>query len=387
MDEEIFLERDNDVIMKLDPEEEDLYNEIEIAPTPRRRMPPRPTPRSFRSRPEPEEHQEGLDAFMNPTKQSAPPPQQEHYEEEEYPEEDYGEYEEDDAPGGGGGGWAQPPKEQPSAGYKSLDEEKTDLLNKLTRLEKKGFTINKKLTMYSPIDDIRSEVKRITYSIEVDQSVKFSRRMLIACVTGLEFLNKRYNPIDIHLDGWSESVMENVDDYDGVFEELYAKYRSSVQVAPEIKLIMMISGSAMMYHLTSSMFKSALPNMGQVIKQNPDLVKNMMSAVQNTVANNAQAGGDAVPPPSDGSYEMQGPGVDLSSLMGNIMMPPPPPMSTSATAPPVYNPEPEIEDDVSDIVSEKAPEDDDDEVKEVEVKPATRKKRGGSRKKKTEINL
>lgn len=386
MDEEIFLERDNDVIMKLDPEEEDLYNEIEIAPTPRRRMPPRPTPRSFRSRPEPEEHQEGLDAFMNPTKQSAPAPQQEHYEEEEYPEEDYGEYEEgDDAPGGGGG-WAQPPKEQPSAGYKSLDEEKADLLNKLTRLEKKGFTINKKLSMYSPIDDIRSEVKRITYSIEVDQSVKFSRRMLIACVTGLEFLNKRYNPIDIHLDGWSESVMENVDDYDGVFEELYAKYRTKMQVAPEIKLIMMISGSAMMYHLTSSMFKSALPNMGQVIKQNPDLVKNMMSAVQNTMANNAEAGGGA-PPPSDGSYEMQGPGVDLSSLMGNIMMPPPPPMSTSATAPPVYNPEPEIEDDVSDIVSEKAPEDDDDEVKDIEVKPATRKKRGGSRKKKTEINL
>jgi len=72
--------------------------------------------------------------------------------------------------------------------------------------------------------------------------------------------------------------------------------------------------------------------------------------------------------------------------MGNIMMPPPPPMSTSATAPPVYNPEPEIEDDVSDIVSEKAPEDD-DEVKDIEVKPVTRKKRGGSRKKKTEINL
>jgi len=387
MDEEIFLERDNDTIMKLDPEEEDLYNEIEIAPTPRRRMPPRPTPRSFRSRPEPEEHQEGLDAFMNPTKQSAPAPQEEHYAEEEYPEEDYEDYEDDAPSGGGGGGWSQPPpREQPSTGYKTIDEEKADLLNKLTRLEKKGFTINKKLSMYSPIDDIRSEVKRITYSIEVDQSVKFSRRMLIACVTGLEFLNKRYNPVDIHLDGWSESVMENVDDYDGVFEELYAKYRTKMQVAPEVKLIMMISGSAMMYHLTSSMFKSALPNMGQVIKQNPDLVKNMMSAVQNTVSNNA-ANAQA-PPPSDGSYEMQGPGVDLSSLMGNIMMPPPPPMSTSAPQQPVYNPQPEIEDDVSDIVSEKGGgEDDEDEVKDIEVKPVTRKKRGGSRKKKTEINL
>lgn len=384
MDEEIELERDSDVIMKLNPEEEALYNEIEIAPAPRRRAPPRPTPRSFRSRMEPEEPQEGLDAFMNPHKQSAPPPPpDEEYPEEMYEEEDY----EDDDDGGGYHQQQQfrPPQDQPSSGYKSVDEEKADLLNKLTRLEKKGFTINKKLSMYSPVEDIRSEVKRITYSIEVDQSVKFSRRMLIACVTGLEFLNEKYSPLDIHLKGWSESVMENINDYDQVFEELYAKYRTKMQVAPEIKLILMLSGSAMMYHLTSTMFKAAIPNVNDVLKQNPELVKNMVSAVQSTAANNMAA---AAPQPSaDGKYEMQGPGIDISSLMGNIMMPPPPPMSTSA---PVYNPEPEAglpdDDDVSDIVSEKgdAADDDEDQVKEVNVKPKARR---SSRKKKNEINL
>lgn len=386
MDEEIELERDSDVIMKLNPEEEALYNEIEIAPAPRRRAPPRPTPRSFRSRMEPEEPQEGLDAFMNPHKQSAPPP----IPDEEYPEEEM--YEDEDEYVDDDGGYPQqqsfqPPRDQPSSGYKSIDEEKADLLNKLTRLEKKGFTINKKLSMYSPVDDIRSEVKRITYSIEVDQSVKFSRRMLVACVTGLEFLNEKYSPLDIHLKGWSESVMENINDYDNVFEELYAKYRTKMQVAPEIKLILMLSGSAMMYHLTSTMFKTAIPNVGDVLKQNPELVKNMMSAVQTTAANNMAS---AMPQPqagADGKYEMQGPGIDISSLMGNIMMPPPPPMSTST---PVYNPEPEAalpdDDDVSDIVSEKGGDDGDDEdqVKEVNVKPKSRR---SSRKKKTEINL
>ena len=382
MDEEIELERDSDVIMKLNPEEEALYNEIEIAPAPRRRAPPRPTPRSFRSRMEPEEPQEGLDAFMNPHKQSAPPPPPD----EEYPEEMYEEedYEDDDDDGYHQQQQFRPPQDQPSSGYNSVDEEKADLLNKLTRLEKKGFTINKKLSMYSPVDDIRSEVKRITYSIEVDQSVKFSRRMLIACVTGLEFLNEKYSPLDVHLKGWSESVMENINDYDQVFEELYAKYRTKMQVAPEIKLILMLSGSAMMYHLTSTMFKAAIPNVNDVLKQNPELVKNMVSAVQSTAANNMAA---AAPPPSaDGKYEMQGPGIDISSLMGNIMMPPPPPMSSSA---PVYNPEPEAalpdDDDVSDIVSEKGDADDDeDQVKEVNVKPKARR---SSRKKKNEINL
>jgi len=88
------------------------------------------------------------------------------------------------------------------------------------------------LNAYSPIDELRTEVKRITYSIDVDKSIKFSRRMLIACTTGLEFMNKKYNPFEIQLDGWSENVMENVDDYDEVFEELYVKYRSKMHVAP-----------------------------------------------------------------------------------------------------------------------------------------------------------
>jgi hypothetical protein len=240
-------------------------------------------------------------------------------------------YEEDPHGGGGGGEWEWECGERPSTGYTSVDDEKADLLNKLTRLEKKGFNVNKKLNAYSNVEELRTEYKRIKYSIEVDQSLKFSRRMLVACVTGVEFLNKRYNPLDVQFEGWSESVMENVDDYDGVFEELYNKYKTKIDVAPEVKLIMMLGGSAMMFHLTNSMFKSAIPNMNDVMKQNPDLVKNMISAVQNT-----QSKGEAMDPTerpvnvgSDGRREMQGPGVDLSSLMGGIMMPPPPPMNTT----------------------------------------------------------
>jgi len=252
-------------------------------------------------------------------------------------------------------------------------------LNKLARLEKKGFAINKRLNAYSNIEELRSEVKRITYSIDVEQSIRFSRRMLVACVTGLEFLNKRYNPFEIQLDGWSESVMENVDDYDGVFEELYVKYRSKVSVAPEVKLIMMLGGSAMMFHLTNSMFKSVMPNMNDVMKQNPDLVKNMMAAVQNTTRSPDGPATESPVGGTNGQYEMQGPGVDISSLMGGIMMPPPPPMNTTITPPP------DEDDDMSDIVSISG-ESTGGEVKEVNVGGSTKPKRT-RRKKKTEINL
>ena len=363
MDEEIVIDRGNTTVMKLDADEQALMDEIEIS-TPRPKPVPRPVQQSHR--PRPPVHQEAMDAFVNPTKQSAP--QQSHQEEEI----DYGEDEPmffDDADDGPG-----MQEEQPSKGYSSVDEEKSDLINKLGRLEKKGFAVNKRLNAYSNVEELRTEVKRITYSIDVEQSLRFSRRMLVACVTGLEFLNKRYNPFEIQLEGWSESVMENVDDYDTVFEELYVKYRSKVNVAPEVKLIMMLGGSAMMFHLTNSMFKSALPNMNDVLKQNPDLLKNMMSAVQNTTRQPSEA----APVGGTGQYEMQGPGIDISSLMGGVMMPPPPPMNTTQI------PVTEDDDDISDIVSISG-ESTGGEVKEVNV-DASKSKRG-RKKKKMEINL
>jgi hypothetical protein len=369
MDEEIILDKGGG-IMKLDDDEQALMDEIEIsAPQPKRVQ--RPVSHIRQPMFKQQQHQEAMDAFINPNKQSAPP--KPITEEIDYDEDEPVFY--DDDPNGDFSA-----EERPSTGYTSVDEEKADLLNKLLRLEKKGLATNKRLNAYSNVEDLRSEVKRITYNIEVEQSVKFSRRMLVACVTGLEFLNKRYNPFEIQLEGWSESVMENVDDYDGVFEELYIKYRSKMHVSPEVKLIMMLGGSAMMFHLTNSMFKS-LPNMNDVVKQNPELMRNMMQAVQNTTINNQTQNNTSS---ADGGYEMKGPGIDISSLMGGIMMPPPPPMNTSSTVRSQEELTP-MDDDVSDIVSVSG-ESTGGEIKEVSVS-ADKKKGSRSRKKKTEINL
>src|SRR5210317_545703 len=380
MDGEIILDRKNTNVMKLDDSEQALMNEIEIDVP--RRQPVKKQISQMKTQftaPQPQVFQEDIDSFANPNKQaqpSAPPPEApvDYHEYDDEPDMDYG---------GGGGYMMEEEEEKPSPGFKTVDEEKADLVNKLGRLEKKGFTVNKRLNAYSPIDELRNEVKRITYSIDVDKSIKFSRRMLIACTTGLEFMNKKYNPFEIQLDGWSENVMENVDDYDEVFEELYVKYRTKMHVAPEVKLIMMLGGSAMMFHLTNSMFKSVMPNMNDVIKQNPGLVQNMVDAVKNTTprsamesSTNESSGGER--------YEMKGPGVDISSLMGNIMMPPVPPMSTTAPEP-IPSFDDDDDDAISDIVEGPADDEDDSDVKEVKVSAAKSKR--GRKKKSVEINL
>ena len=98
-----------------------------------------------------------------------------------------------------------------------------------------------------------------------DQSVKFQRKMLVAFITAIEFLNNKFDNLDLKLDGWSESIHENINDYDDVFEELHEKYKGSSQMAPELKLLLMVGGSGFMFHLTNTMFKSSLP--GDVMRQ------------------------------------------------------------------------------------------------------------------------
>jgi hypothetical protein len=380
MDDDIIIQRSAPTnVLKLDTDEQAMLDEIQVTrKPPKRPFVPQRRP-AVVSTPfvQPE-----LNAFTNPNKTQSrmePPTSFAHEEEEDMMMDDGPEVMEDY--GGGGGS----PEEQPSEGYTSIEEEKADILNKLSRLEKKGFNVNKRLNAYSSITELRTEIKRIMYGIETEQSIKFSRRMLIACVTGVEFLNKRYNPFDVQLEGWSESVMENVDDYDGVFEELYVKYRTKVAVAPEIKLIMMLGGSAMMFHLTNSMFKTAMPNMNDVLKQNPDLVKNMMNAVKNTQQRQAGvAPEDPTQRPASpvdirtGRREMKGPGLDISSLMGGIMMPPMMPMNTRVTE--VI--EEEDNESVSDIVSISG-ESTGGEVREVKIA----KPRKNNKKKMNEVTL
>ena len=40
----------------------------------------------------------------------------------------------------------------------------------------------------------------------------------MAAITGLEFLNNKFDPFDVKLDGWSESINENIIDYEDSVE-------------------------------------------------------------------------------------------------------------------------------------------------------------------------
>jgi len=173
---------------------------------------------------------------------------------------------------------------QPQMNKEEMLREKFKFLRKLEALEKKGVELSKKYNMDSPLQEMMGEYETIMEEKTRLNSVKFQGNMLMAVINGMEFLNNRFDPFDIKLDGWSEQINENITDYDDIFGEMYEKYKSKATMAPELKLLFQLGGSAMMVHMTNTMFKSAMPGMDDILRQNPDLMRSFQNAAVNSMA-------------------------------------------------------------------------------------------------------
>ena len=210
--------------------------------------------------------------------------------------------------------------------YEEIMAEKQEYLFKLDRLEKQGYRVSRKYTLASNLDDIRYEYDRIKRQRDVEKSIRMYRKGLMAVTSGIEYLNKKFDPLDIKLDGWSESQMENIADYDEVFEELHDKYSDSIQMAPELKLLFMVGGSAFMFHLTNTLFKTAAPSLEEVLKRNPELMRNLSQATLNTMGDNMGVGA------GNPMFNMMSKGINMSSDARSrpSAMPPPGPRAETA---------------------------------------------------------
>tara|TARA_Y100001935_G_scaffold250387_1_gene250433 strand:- start:861 stop:1994 length:1134 start_codon:yes stop_codon:yes gene_type:complete len=173
-------------------------------------------------------------------------------------------------------------------GSQDIKNEKIDLIYKFKKLESQGIRTTMNYNMNSQLEDMRNEYFKLKKQREVENSIKFQRKVMMAAITGIEFLNNKFDPFDIKLDGWSESVNESINDYDEVFEELAEKYGGKSEIAPEIKLLMMLGGSAFMFHLTNTLFKSSIPGMDDIMKQNPDLMKQFAKAAVGSIGQETQ---------------------------------------------------------------------------------------------------
>ncbi len=160
-------------------------------------------------------------------------------------------------------------------------KEKIEYLNKLQRLEQKGFPVVRRFTMDNSLEEIKGEYDRLVDARNLESSLRFQRQALMGVVTGLEWMNNRFDPFDLNLDGWSESVHENVEDFDEIFEELYDKYKDRGKMPPEARLLFSLAGSGFMVHVSNTFMKQRMPSAGDVLKNNPELARQFAAAAAN----------------------------------------------------------------------------------------------------------
>ena len=237
----------------------------------------------------------------------------------------------------------------PQMSKEELLREKFKMLQKLEELETKGVRLSKKYSMESSLLEMKGEYETHVEEREKKNSIKFQQKLLMTAITGIEFLNNKFDPFDLKLDGWSEQINENVDDYDEIFGELHEKYKSKAKMAPELKLLFQLGGSAIMLHMTNTMFKSAMPGMDDIMRQNPELMKQFTQAAVNTMSQSS---------PNFGNFmgDMMGGGGGGGGGMGGMAAPPPmssnfnnqrPPPAPVATKGPNSIPPPRREGDIS----------------------------------------
>jgi hypothetical protein len=177
--------------------------------------------------------------------------------------------------------------DEPKLSAVELLREKFKYLKKLEALEKKGVELSKKYSMDSSLQEMKGEYETIIEEKEKQSAVKFQGKMLMAFINGIEYLNEKFDPFDVKLEGWGEQINENLNDYDDIFLDLYEKYKGKASLSPELKLLFQLGGSAMMVHMSNTIFKSAMPGMDEIFKQNPDLMRSFQSAAVNTMSQNA----------------------------------------------------------------------------------------------------
>jgi hypothetical protein len=217
-------------------------------------------------------------------------------------------------------------------------KKKTELINKLNRLESKGYNLTKRFSMDNSLEEIQQEFDRLVDAKNLEASLRFQRQCLMGVVTGAEFLNSKFNPFDWELDGWSESVHENIEDFDEIFEELYDKYRGRGNMPPEVKLLMSLVGSGFMFHMSNSFFRSKMSNMNpsDIFKNNPQLAKQFAAAAAQQAGpgfGNFMGAAMGVPqgPPVSAPQQMNHPGPFYQASNG-MSAPPIPQMPQNMAA-------------------------------------------------------
>jgi hypothetical protein len=165
-------------------------------------------------------------------------------------------------------------------------------------VERHGIKLSRFYTIDDDPDIMEEEYKMHKERRNKNNKVKFYKNILLNIVSGVEFLNDKYDPFAFKLKDWSKQIASDMDDYTEVLEELYEKYKDrGGNFSPEVRLLFMILMSGVTYHLSQALFGSG--GLNDTIKANPNVLGKLLGGFMKPGTNPEQEPMEARQPPPD----------------------------------------------------------------------------------------
>lgn len=230
--------------------------------------------------------------------------------------------------------YLKPVHTTPKMSEDALMKEKYEILRKFERLQKLGVPIRKRFTMDSPLDEMKMELEFIRKEKAMDATIKQFSEWFITGMSGLEWGSKNINMLKmfgLQLDGLSQSAQMNVGDFEEDFEELYELYGDKMRMHPLVRIPMRTCLMVYMVHLTNQMaMKAPVPNIQEILRQNPDIARQMASEAMKTQTQQFRQQApppmqprQAPPPMPAPAPQMDNPLSGLMSFLGATQQPAP----------------------------------------------------------------
>ena len=143
-----------------------------------------------------------------------------------------------------------------------------------------------RLNMESDFDEIEDEYESALEDKRKRDAVKIQGNWLITMVNTIEYGNSMLDPFGVSLDGWGESISEDIDSYNEIFEELHEKYKGG-KMSPELSLLLRLGFSASVVHFSNKALSTAAPGFNDVIKQSPELMRMFTDATVSSMKQTA----------------------------------------------------------------------------------------------------
>ena len=152
---------------------------------------------------------------------------------------------------------------KPEMTAQELRRAKREVYENLQKLKDKGIRIPH-FTEESDLDEMNDYYDMKSSDLRRRKGVRTMRKVVTTGASLVEFVFGKWNPLNLELEGWSESMNENITDFDDVFEEFADKYfRDRSKLPVEIRLVGLILWSALSFHFSNQMAKNMMKNGGK----------------------------------------------------------------------------------------------------------------------------